>query len=84
MKKNFRVFFCAMLCMTLLLSALPVQAENEKGDLWLTDEKVTLTCWYPINQATFSHCRPVLARRRRICAPPAHPVGRERGSVSAL
>ena len=53
MKKNFRVFFCAMLCMTLLLSALPVQAENEKGDLWLTDEKVTLTCWYPINQATF-------------------------------
>ena len=39
--------------MTLLLSALPVQAENEKGDLWLTDEKVTLTCWYPINQATF-------------------------------
>lgn len=54
MKKTCRFLLCVMLCVTLLLSALPVQAESaDKGELWLTDEKITLTFWYPINTASF-------------------------------
>lgn len=44
-----------LLCLGLLLAAVPAMAEGtaEHSDLWLSDEKVTLSFWYPVNQSSF-------------------------------
>ena len=47
MKHNMLKVLLLALCLTLCLG---VALAEEKGDLWLTDEKVTLTLWYDFTQ----------------------------------
>lgn len=51
MRNKFRSILCVLLAAA-LLSAMPCAlAESPKSDLWLTDEKVTLSLWYDFTQS---------------------------------
>ena len=53
MKHSSRIL-CFVLSTLLLLGMVPVSsAESDHGPLWLTDEKITFTFWYAINQPSF-------------------------------
>ena len=48
MKRVFCSFLCFTFALTMLLGGVPAAAE-EKGPLWLTDEKAELTIWYDLD-----------------------------------
>ena len=51
--KHFSKQLCLILALVLLTGAAALSLADEHCELWLTDEPITFTFWYAINQPSF-------------------------------